>query len=379
MRIVYVLTSLGIGGAERQALELAAHMERRGHEVALVVLREPVEHQWEEWPATAHAAHLGLRKRPLSFVRALADAKRIVLQFRAEVVHSHSFHANVFARMVKMRLHALPYGPALVCTVHNVHEGGWHRMLAYRLTDRVCALTTAVSAAAAERFVRLRAIPAHKCAVVVNGVDVGELAPDSERRVRTRAAMDAGSEFVWLAAGRIAPAKDYPNLLRAFARVHTAHGNARLWIAGEAKNSAAKGNLIAPLRALAAELGIAAQVQWLGLRRDLPALLDAVDGFVLSSAWEGMPLALAEAMAMEKTVVATDVGGVRDLVGEAGSIVPAHDAEALGEAMVAAMQMSSEARAALGQSARGCIIQRFSMDARALEWERLYEDVLRAG
>lgn len=376
MRIVYVLTSLGIGGAEHQALELAARMERRGHQVAIIVLREPVkEHleHWEQcaqWPGTVSVEHLWLRKRPLSFVRALAQAKKIVRQFRAEVVHSHSFHANVFARLVMMQLHM----PALVCTVHNVYEGGWPRMLAYRLTDRLCGRTTAVSEAAAERFVRLRAIPAHKCAVIANGVDVDRLSPDAERRARTRAAMAASGEFVWLAAGRIVPAKDYPNLLRAFARVQGARSGARLWIAGGAKDK-----VDIPLRALAAELGIAEQVHWLGLRRDLPALLDAADGFVLASAWEGMPLVLAEAMAMKKPVVATDVGGVRELVGEAGCIVPVRDPQALGDAMTSMMQMSSEERTAQGCAARERIVQRFSMDARADEWERLYEDVLRAG
>lgn len=369
MRIVYVLTSLGVGGAERQALDLAARMERRGHEVALVVLREPLKEQWEQWPATVRVEHLGLRKRPLSFVRALANARKIVRQFRADVVHSHSFHANVFARMVKLRRR----WPALVCTVHNVYEGGWPRMLAYRLTDSLCARTTAVSQQAAERFVRLRAISARKCAVVVNGVDVERLIPDAERRAHTRAEMGVGNDFAWLAIGRIVPAKDYPNLLRAFARAQATRRDAWLWIAGEAKNGAD-----GPLRTLAEDLGIAGRVRWLGLRRDVPALLDAADSFVLASAWEGMPLALAEAMAMEKPSVATDVGGAKELMGETGRIVPAQDAEALAVAMVAAMNMSSEDRAALGRAARERIVQRFSIDARVLDWERLYGEVIGA-
>jgi glycosyltransferase involved in cell wall biosynthesis len=373
MRIVYVLTSLGIGGAERQALELAARMQRRGHAVALVVLREPLAGQrehWEHsgaWPNAALFEHLGMRRQPLSFLLALARAAEIVRRFRAEIVHSHSFHANIFARLASMRQRSTP----LVCTVHNVYEGAWPRMLAYRLTDRLCAKTTAVSQAAAQRFMRLGAIPRHKCAVVVNGVDVDRLAANAGRRAQMRAEMAAGGDFVWLAAGRIVAAKDYPNLLRAFALAQAACGGVVLWIAGEAKDGADL-----PLRALAAELGIAGRVQWLGLRRDLPALLDAADGFVLASAWEGMPLALAEAMAMEKPVAATDVGGVRELVGEAGRIVPARDAGALGNAMAAVMRMSAEERAALGRSARERMIRHFSMDARARDWERLYEEMI---
>ncbi len=107
----------------------------------------------------------------------------------------------------------------------------------------------------------------------------------------------------------------------------------------------------AAVQALAADLGVAS-VRWLGLRRDMPALLDAADGFVLASAWEGMPLAVGEAMAMEKPVVATDVGGVRELVGEAGVIVPAKSPESLAEAMLEMMRRTGEERRKLGLAAR---------------------------
>jgi glycosyltransferase involved in cell wall biosynthesis len=117
-------------------------------------------------------------------------------------------------------------------------------------------------------------------------------------------------------------------------------------------------------------------VSWLGLRRDLPALLDAADGFVLASAWEGMPLAVGEAMAMEKPVVATDVGGVRELVGDAGVIAPPRDSNTLARAMIDVMQRSKEARSALGNSARMRIQSNFSMDARADDWEALYQSIL---
>ena len=76
------------------------------------------------------------------------------------------------------------------------------------------------------------------------------------------------------------------------------------------------------MRNLAEVLGVSGFVRWLGLRDDMPSLLDGADAFVLSSAWEGMPLVVGEAMAMEKPVVATDVGGVRELVGDAGVVIP---------------------------------------------------------
>jgi len=271
------------------------------------------------------------------------------------------------ARLLKI------FFPAAVVhsTVHSVYEGPWSRMLAYRLSDFLCRRTTTVSQAGAARYVRLKAIPAHKVSVVTNGIDTAESVPSAERRVRIRAQMEVRDEFVWLAAGRIVPAKDYPNLLRAFSRVHAASPSARLWVAGEA---APKG--LARLQALTVELGVDGSVRWLGLRRDIPALLDAADGFVSASAWEGMPLAVGEAMAMEKPVIATDVGGVRELLGECGVMVPAKAPAALAQAMLSVMPDTPQARNSMGRAARERIQTEFAIDAKADEWESLYRTML---
>ena len=361
MRIAYMLTSLGMGGAERQVVALAERMKARGHAVALILLRE---RQPEEWPTTVDLVCLDMRKTPVSFLAGLLKGRRFLRDFQPELIHSHVFPANMAARMLKISLPA-----AVLSTVHNVYEGSWPRMLAYRLTDGLSRRTAFVSRSAAERYAHLQAVPVRKCLIITNGINTEEFAPSSSRRARLRAQMGVREEFVWLAAGRIVPAKDFPNLLHAFARVRGEIPEARLWIAGEAAGAGS-----AAIQMQAAELG--ASVRWQGLRRDMPALLDAADGFVLASAWEGMPLAVGEAMAMEKPVVATDVGGVRELVGEAGVIVPAKSPEALAEAMLEMMRRTEEERRTLGRMARKRITARFSIDAKADEWEALYRAVL---
>ncbi len=369
MRIVYMLTSLGVGGAEKQALAVAERMAKRGHAVALLVLMSRLP---EEWPTAIDTTYLGMRKTPLSLLTSLVHGRCFLRDFRPDLVHSHSFHANIFARMLRLRDSRL----VVVSTVHNVYEGGWLRMLAYRLTDSLSRRTVAVSTAAARRFVSLKSVAERKCVVIPNGVDAAEFAPNPERRLRTRSAMRvaqvaANQGFVWLAAGRITPAKDYPNLLRAFARVRACRCDALLWIAGERV-----GAEVARVQRLSAHLRLGDSVRWLGLCRDMPALLDAADGFVSASAWEGMPLAVAEAMAMEKPVVATDVGGVRELAGDAGVVIPAKDPEALAEAMLASMQQSGEERDRTGRLARERITRKFSVDAAADTWEALYWELL---
>ena len=150
-----------------------------------------------------------------------------------------------------------------------------------------------------------------------------------------------------------------------------AHPEVELWVAGASSADESK-----RLRDMSTIRGMGESVRWLGLRRDLPALLDAADGFVLASAWEGMPLAVGEAMAMEKPVVATDVGGTRELVGDAGAVVPSKAPDALAVAMLELMHRTPEDRRKQGCEERKRICGKFSMDTKADEWEALYRAVL---
>jgi glycosyltransferase involved in cell wall biosynthesis len=262
--------------------------------------------------------------------------------------------------------------PKLISTIHNVYEGGWRRMLAYRLSDRLAHVTTTVSRAVADRYVRLKAVPRPKIIVLTNGINPAAFKPNAERRTSMREQMGAGDEFVWLSVGRLMPAKDLPNLLQAFGSVWKSSPNARLWIAGGAPPA----GTVRVCSLMATSHGAMDCIRYLGLLRDIPALLDAADAFVLSSAWEGMPLALGEAMAMEKPVVATDVGGVRELVGGAGIVVPARDSNALAKAMLQVMTRSMEERAAMGQAARERVYSKFNIETKADEWEALYRSVV---
>jgi glycosyltransferase involved in cell wall biosynthesis len=360
MRILYILNTLAIGGAERLVVSLAERMAARGHEVHIMTLRDRAP---EQWPTSIEVTHLGIGKDPFSAAYGFWRALRIVRRFRPDILHSHNFHGNLFARGLK----AVWPTPRVISTLHNEYEGGRARMLCLRLTDGLSERTVAVSAAVAERALQLGIVPKRKCQVILNGVDVAEFRPDPARRAQMRTVQSADEDFVWLTAGRLAAAKDYPNLLLAFARAHAAVPDTRLWIAGDGEAEYAE-----MLRITAQLLGIGAAVVWLGMQRDMAALLDAADGFVLSSAWEGMPLALAEAMAMEKPIVATGVGGVSELTYNCGLVVPPRNPNALARAMLSILHTPQEAREYLGHSARQRVVERFNIEDKAAEWERVY-------
>ncbi|HLY39922.1 MAG TPA: glycosyltransferase [Terracidiphilus sp.] len=365
MRIAYMLTSLGMGGAEKQVIALAECMQTRGHAVMFLVLRERQAH---EWPTRLEVVHLDMRRSMGSAIQGLMRARHVLGAFRPDLLHSHTYPANMMGRMLRL----MGAAPPVLSTIHNVYEGNSLRMLAYRMTDSLAARTTAVSEAVARRFVETKAVAQHKCVVIRNAIDLAEFTPDSARREKLRGPISA-DDFVWLAAGRNVEAKDFPNLLAAFEKVWASHPNTLLWIAGD---RATDGSGHKKAFATALPHGTVDRVRFLGLRRDMPALLDAADGFVLSSAWEGMPLVVGEAMAMEKPVVATDVGGVRELMGATGTLVPARDSERLGEGMITIMQETKQARVRMGRAARKRIVEEFDFEKRANEWEESYRELL---
>lgn len=353
MRVALLVGSLGMGGAERQVIELAERLRLRGHDVALLSLAGA---KLNEWPTSFDVVRLGMTRSPVTILLAFARAYGFLRRFRPDVLHSHTKHANLAARLLRL----MGAVPCVISTLHSVRDGGRGRLLLYRWTDSLATHTTAVSNAVAERYVKARALPREKCSVVTNAIDAEQLRPNVARREESRARFGAGKNFVWLAAGRVTEAKDYPNLLAAFERLRIAEANTELWIAGEG------GELMAETPG----------VRWLGAQMDMAPLFDAADGFVLSSAWEGLPLVVGEAMAMEKPVVATRSGGVAELVGECGRLVETRNAEALGAAMLEVMRSSEEERAALGRQARNRIKIHFGWGAKAVEWERLYERVI---
>jgi glycosyltransferase involved in cell wall biosynthesis len=357
MRIAYMLTSLGIGGAEKQAIAIGERMAARGHDVALIVLRPPEEH---EWPTKLTVIYLGINKSLPSVVSGVMHARRVFHSFNPHLLHSHTFPANMMART----LHAIGAVPAVLSTIHNVYEGGRHRTLAYRMTDPFSTLSTAVSQAVADRYIEIRAVPRCKCSVISNGIDTDLFSP-SRWISQVTATEYPQKNFVWFAAGRDVAAKDFDNLLTAFRKIRAENSNTELRIAGKPANH----------RSLETYDG--AGVRWLGLCKDMPGTMAACDAFVLSSAWEGMPLIVGEAMAMQKPVVATDVGGVRELVGSTGILVRPKDPDTLYQAMLRIMGAAQEDRESLGRAARKRICDSFDMNAKADEWESLYARILR--
>ncbi|MFS8930215.1 glycosyltransferase [Cupriavidus taiwanensis] len=359
LRILLVTTGLRMGGAEQQVAALAKEFITRGHRVGLISLTPDCE---VPLPQDVERLMLDLRKTPLSTAKALWVARRFATEWQADIVHSHMFHANVFARALS-RISSLP---PLLCAAHSFSEGGRLRMLCYRLTDRWCALTTQVSEASRAEMIRAGAVSPFRVRVMYNGIDTERFRPDLSLRNQTRARLgiDPGTRLI-LTIGRLAAEKAQVSLVDAFHRMDRSVPT-RLFIAGDGPERMA-------IQARIATYGLGDAVTLLGTRNDIPALLNAADLFVLSSRLEGMPLVIGEALACGRPVVATSVPGVKELMGDIGTIVPIGDTEALALAMT--QSLAAETRVhGLDEIRRQRISARFGITAAADRWLSIYRE-----
>ncbi len=366
MKVLFLTTSLAYGGAPTQLVQLVMRLKTRGWEVRVVSLTPPRAYVNELETAGIRVFSLGIRRK-LPDPRPILKLAQLIRTWRPCVVHSHMVHANLLARIVRL---LVPI-PVLICTAHSINEGGRLREIFYRLTDPLCDLTTQVSQAGLERYVRVGAVPRHKIRYIPNGVDTERFMPDPEAYIALRKELGLGDFFVWLAVGRFYPQKDYPNMLRAFAQVVRENPKTLLLIAGD-------GPLRESMENMAQGLGIERHVKFLGIRRDIPRLMNAADAYAMSSSWEGMPMVLLEASATGLPIVATDVGGNREVVldGVTGFLVPPKDSEALAQAMLRLMTLPRDVRGHMGERARQYIEKKFSIERIIDRWEELYRELL---
>lgn len=360
--VVYVITTTGFGGAERQVLELASAMRARGWGVGVVSMVQMHEQFFPLEERGVRLASLGMTIG-VPDPRALARFTRLLRGWRPLVVHGHMVHGILLARLSRL---VAPV-PRVVSTMHSQEQGSQWRYYAFRLSDPLSDVTTAVSRMAVDEAVRRHAVRRSNILLVPNGLRTSQYAHDARLRRETRSTLGLGDRFTWLTVGRLAAVKRHTDLLAAVRLVRDTHPDVRVLIAG-------KGELRAALQAEIRDTGLDHNVSLLGLRTDVPALMQAADGFVMSSAWEGLPMVLLEASASALPSVVTDVGGSRDVVeeGETGFLAPAGQPAGLASAMLRVMARSPDQRRTMGEQARERVAATFDMERVADRWEELY-------
>jgi glycosyltransferase involved in cell wall biosynthesis len=302
---------------------------------------------------------------------AVAELVALIRRERIALVHTHLYHANLYGRLAALRADV-----PVIATVHNTYtRTKLHRRLLNRALAKVTARVVAVSDDIRQDLLRHDGIPEDKIATIHNGIDLSRVHSTLSRtQARERLGLPE-DVFVLGCVARLEEQKGHIYLLQALAllirEAPFMAARLRVLLVGE-------GRLRGALEKEAAALRLDAMVSFLGTRRDVADILRALDGYVMPSLWEGLSLALLEAMASGLPVIASDVGGVSQvLAGATYAIrVPAREHEALATAIRSLFEEPSERRAKRGAEARQRVRAEFSVQSMVSKVSTLYRETV---
>ena len=361
LRVLHVAKVAGISGSENHLLLLLPDLRARGHDVRLAMLHEgepgaeELAARLEREGVPVERLRMRLALDPLAFARVARSIRRR----RPDVVHTHLVHAD---------FHGLPAGrlaraPLLVSTKHgfNPFRGSRAFAAADRAVARLADVHVAISRGLARYLAESEGFDEDAFEIVHYGIAPGPppTAPPAEPRLAV--------------VGRLIPIKGHDVVLEALARVREEVPEATLEIAGD-------GPLDAELRATVARLGLTDAVSFLGRVSPATPVFERAAVVVVPSRGEGFGMVALEAMERARAVVASDVGGLPEIVddGVTGLVVPPGDPERLAAALLELVRDPTRA-AAFGAAGRERALAAFSQDRCTDRVEELYRAALETG
>jgi glycosyltransferase involved in cell wall biosynthesis len=378
-RLLFVGTQMEVGGSQVNLLTHARWFQQQGHEVTAVFFydKQGLHDSWQEahgFPIIdLHAWQPGINtwRNVPALLRGLARLYRLMRRQRPQVVETFTPDSNLLG----LPLAWLAGVPARVAT-HRAfidNRPGWYpRLHGLLINSGIASVLIAVSQRVRLMAIESEGVQPEKVQVILNGVEVKEAEkPRVLVRQKVRQELGLPPECpLLLTVGRLTEQKGHGDLIKAIPSVLSKHPGAIFAFAGE-------GPLQDELAALAGQLAVSGAVRFLGVRHDVRRLLQAADVFVLPSLWEGMSMALLEAMAEGTAVIASDVEGISDLIepGVDGLVVPPRDPAALAAAVINLLD-DAELRERLGKAAREKVARDFSVEAMCRRYTEVFWGVL---
>lgn len=374
MSVLHIIIGMGKGGAEMMLRRLIEfNLQTKHHCQHHVVSLTNLGFHGKALREKGVAVHVLNLRGPTGFVHGCYRLVSILRTHKPQIVQTWMGHSDLLGGLAA-RLAGVPHVIWGVRTTdYSVESRSTQavRWLCARLSfwvpDKiVCAAQASLQSSAQAGY------DSSKLMVIPNGFDVAGLRAHAGggAAIRQQCGLDA-SHVVVGCLGRYNPAKDQANFVRAAGLLAARFDECRFLMVGrDVQHSNTE--LMAQIQAT----GFADRFVLLGERDDPAACLDAMDVFALSSCTEGFPNVLGEAMAMGVPCVSTDVGDAAVLLGDAGLVVPARNAEALAEAMAHWVQMPKAERQALGRKGQERVQSQFSMDAAARRFNDLYKELM---
>jgi glycosyltransferase involved in cell wall biosynthesis len=368
MRVLLTLSSLQVGGAERNVVSVLPHMRAQGIEVALCTLGTRPDSFLAGEVERLGVPRFDLGARRLLDIPAFMRFLRLIRAERMEILHGEDQYGALFCALA-----AKLTGTPFVYTRHNEEEEtpSFNYRLRAGLTLRAARearRVIAVSEAIRALLHRQTQIPIERITTIYNGINTNRF---DTRSLRARKRVELGwreEEVIVLMVAVIRKDKGHDVLFETLPALRGRIPNLKIKIVGDGPYAEIR-------RREAAQFSDC--VEFLGQRDDVPALLGAADLLVSPSRTEALPTAPIEAGAAGLTVVATDVGGTREVVedGVTGFLVPSGDAGALTQ-RVAEILTTPDLATRMGEAARSRILRMFTLERQAENTARLYRQVL---
>jgi glycosyltransferase involved in cell wall biosynthesis len=380
-RVLQLVNSFALGGAERVVTMLATHADRSRFEVIPCAIRASGPLEEDLQAAGIQYQVLGIRRRNITNPLFLADFRRLLagivetaIRFRIDIIHAHLTENTLLAVLAGRRLENLRVCATVHSVVFSPRRGpfsfrSWLKRTAiervFSRTDRIIAVSDEV-ARAVQATSR---VPPEHITTIPNGVEPNPYRAEKDRMALRRSLDLPLNRPVVASVGRLIHLKGYQHLEAALALIPSERRPLTLFIGDGPDRS--------ELESRAAVLGLSDDVRFLGYRRDVAAVLAASDLFVLPSLWEGLPLSLLEAMSAGLPVVVTSVGGNAEVVeeGKSGLLIPPRDEPALANAITSLLENPFR-RLAIGKAARDRFDRCFSLNSFIRSHEYLYEELL---
>jgi L-malate glycosyltransferase len=361
--ICHVLHHLDVGGAELLAKHFARHSAGEFRTVFLCL--DAVGRLGRELQAEGSTVESVKRRPGFDF----GCARRIAKFLRREgvrLIHAHQYTPFFYSALARWCGYTAP----IVFTEHGRDDPDfrrWKRVWANRLLLRRADQVVAVGDAVRAALIHHEGFPAERVRVIRNGVDASRFDVCRPARQAVRAELGiAIDEVAVVHVARLNRLKDHGTALQAIAQTLRSGAAMRYFIVGEGEEEPT-------IRQHIDRLGIGARVHLLGLRQDVPRLLEGMDVFLLSSITEGIPLALLEAMMAQLPCVATNVGGVAEVIAtpQAGLLAAAAQPEAIAEHLTRLVG-SATMRQEMGLAGRRRAIELFGDDAMRRQYTEIY-------
>jgi len=360
-RLLFITNSMGTGGVGNQLYNICTRLQQREYDIKIVSLRPLGRFGKKTVEKGIDVKSLELNHK-FSVLVAIYKIKRIIQTFDPDIVHTHLFHASLIGRIAVMGENI-----SLITTIHNTYDKNPDnhdetiRDRFYSITDFLVDLTTFVSSAAHNRYVQTGTVSSKNSCCVPNGIDMDEFKPLESNSNNKQG-------FTWTIVGNLQEQKDHHTLLKALSQLSRDKYDINMVIVGE-------GKLRHDLESLSNKLNITDIVSFEGRVESVPEYLSVSDAFVLSSRWEGFGLVVAEAMACELPVVATNTGGPSEIIddGKTGFLAERGSPKDLAEKMQTVMDLSPEERDAFGKRGRQRIKNNYSIEQTVSDWINIYE------